>query len=389
MEGLLHIKNAVTPIIELVERGLKPNEVKEIVVKSLEPYFENKDVLEEFALDSCVPASITLSNLQNDQWFFEMFENCLAVYHTAKAKDPSNCYESIIWWQPQIAQSISTFWSVLNLEVDKNRLRNDEFLHECLRNIGALIEGITKPYLKALLSQIRIVREEKAVLRSIDALGLGEILNELIQKSGFPLLFSPPPYDVPLNQWRNIAYHNTARTQGEEITCWYGKPPRIREIRLTRNELLNVVEKVYKVFVVCKLADSIFTLDNGPEIFKDTKFTEIREEAGFLDFAAGLASQGFEILEYSKNDQVAMLIIRDRTSLDPDNRRVHATQFLFPLWILSNSKNLIVEYREQNGSPNLRVKTTADLCAKVFHGELDILAIPREMEIFDLRKAVE
>lgn len=374
-----------SPFLKMIESGLKPEDIKEAVIESLEPYFENKDILEQFSIRCLVPESINILKLQKDSWVFGMFEKCLATYRSAKSKDSQNYFESCALWQPQILQSLSKYWSVLHLEVDKNNLEIEEFLHECLRNIGDIIEGLTKPYLKALLHQIWIANGIKAVFKDIDSLDLGIIVSELIKKSGYASFFKPPPWNITLNQWRNIAYHHTAKIENSEIICWYGKTPNIKEIRLSRTELLQVVHTVFNVYRAIKLAHTLFFIDNVKEINRLSPPVEVRDEAEFLNFATGLASQGFEIVEYKKNVDEAKLVVKDASNLNPDQRRSHASQFLFPLWLLTKSKHVIIEYREKDNTPNLLVSVNSTICEKIYNQELEPLALANMMEMVNLK----
>lgn len=374
-----------SPFLKMIESGLKPEDIKEAVIKSLEPYFENKDILEQFSIRCLVPESTNLLKLQKNSLVFGMFEKCLATYSSAKSKDSQNWFESCALWQPQILQSLSKNWSVLHLEVDKNNLEIEEFLHECLRNIGDIIEGLTKPYLKALLHQIRIANGVKTVLKDIDSLDLGKIVSELIQKSGYAGLFMPPPWNITLNQWRNIAYHHTAKIENSEIICWYGKTPNIKYIRLSRTELLQVVHTTFDVYRTIKLAHTLFFIDNIKEINRLSPPVEVRDEAEFINFATGLTSQGFEIVEYKKNIDEAKLVVKDVSNFNPDQRRFHASQFLFPLWLITKSKNMIIEYREKDNTPNLLVSVNSTICEKIYNQELEPLALANMMDMVDLK----
>jgi len=97
-------------------------------------------------------------------------------------------------------------------------------VHECLRNIGDLTEGLIKPYLKVLLRQIKIGDGIEGLVENINTLDLGQIVNELIQNDYTDLLV-PAPWNIRLNQWRNIAYHHSAKIVDNKIVCWYGIPP--------------------------------------------------------------------------------------------------------------------------------------------------------------------
>lgn len=376
-----------SPLLKMIESGLKPEEVKEGVIESLEPYFDNKDILEQFAIDVLVPESINLLKLQKDNWFFRMFEKCLATYRSAKSKDPQSCLESCELWQPQILQSLSKYWSVLYLEweVDKSNLEIEEFLHECLRNIGDIIEGCTKPYLKTLLHQIRIADGIKTIVGDIDSLDLGTIVSELSQKSGYGDLFMPPPWNIRLNQWRNIAYHHTAKIENSEIICWYGRTPNIKEIRLSRSELLQVVQTTFDGYRTIKLAHTLFFIDNLKEINIFSPTVEVRDDAKFLNFATALASQGFEIVEFKKSGDETKVVVQDVSNLNPDQRRAHASQFLFPLWLFTKSKQVTVEYREKDNTPNLLISVNSTICEKIYNQELEPQALARMMKMVDLK----
>lgn len=116
-------------MFEIIKLGLKPKEIKKFVIETLEPYFENRDVLDEFAIETLIPESITLLRLQRDKRFFEMFKKCLFTYRSAKVKDPQASFKSCVIWHPYVLNSVSEFWSVLHLEVDKGVLEVEEFLH--------------------------------------------------------------------------------------------------------------------------------------------------------------------------------------------------------------------------------------------------------------------
>ena len=371
----------------MIELGFHPNEIKEAIIESLSPYFENKDVLEKLAIDILVPESINILRLQRNKGFFIFFEKCLSAYRLAKLKDSKSCFESCAIWKSQIIQSLSEFWSVLCLEVDKNTLEIEEFVHECFRNIGDFTEGLIKPYLKVLLHQIKIGDGIKTSVENINSLDLGQIVNKLIQ-NGYTDLLMPAPWNIRLNQWRNIAYHHSAKIVDNKIVCWYGIPPNIKTVQLFRNELLQIVDTISNILKPLKLAYTLFFIDHAQEIekFLISDETEIREESEFICFASGLASQGFEIVEYKKSSEEAKLTVKDLSDMNPNERKIHASQFLFPLWDMTRSKRMVVEYREKDNTPNLLASADSTICEKIYNGELELSALAKTFEWVDLKK---
>ena len=235
-------------ILKLIEQGFTPDDIKEGVIQSLSPFFENKELLKTFAIQQLIAESITLEKIKEDGRFVDVLKQSLLIYRLAKEKEPVRCYESITLLEPSIAQSQSKFWSMLNLEVDKSNLTIHEFLHECLRNIGDFVEELAKPYLQSLLLQVRINEKKENLLKNVDQIDLGDVIDELIQKTNFNDFFSPAPWNIRLNQWRNIARHGSAKIEKNQIVCWYGKTPKIREVRLSRDELMAAVKTIYLSF---------------------------------------------------------------------------------------------------------------------------------------------
>jgi hypothetical protein len=313
------------PYFEMIRQGLKPEEIKQHVIESLVPYFDHKEILEQFAIEALIPESINLLKLQKDKSSFKMFQECFCTYRLTKGKDSQHCFESLAQWQPQILQSLSKFWSILYLELDKNTLEIEEFLHESLRNIGDIIEGLIKPYLKILLHQIRISNGILAARETIDSLDLGTVVDELIKTGQLTDHLMPPPWSIRLNQWRNIAYHHDAKIENNEIICWYGTKPNIKQIRLQRHELLHAVHTIYGVYGPIRLAHTLFFTDNLMEITKFHMLIEERQEAQFLTFFSGIASQGFEIIEYRNSLDETKVVVKDVSDMDPNQRRFHAS----------------------------------------------------------------
>jgi hypothetical protein len=96
------------------------------------------------------------------------------------------------------------------LEIQKNTLENEEYVFECLRNMGAIIEGLIKPYSKVFIHNVRIANGVKTTPYNINSLNFGAIVKELIEKSDCSDLFVLTSKKIQLNQWRNIAYHHSA-----------------------------------------------------------------------------------------------------------------------------------------------------------------------------------
>ena len=198
MERYQKIIASTSPILKLIEQGFTPEDIKEGVIESLNPFFKNKELLKTFAINQLIAESITLEKIKEDGRFIDVLKQSLLIYRLAKEKEPASCYESIALLESSISQSQSKFWSMLNLEVDKSKLTLHEFLHECLRNIGDFVEELAKPYLQSLLLQVRINEKKRNLLNNVDQIDLGDVIDELIRKTQFNDFFSPRALEYPL-----------------------------------------------------------------------------------------------------------------------------------------------------------------------------------------------
>jgi hypothetical protein len=377
-------ENFLTKAIEL---GINPQEIKDAVIETLGPYFEDKELLIKYSINLLVPQFINLMKIQQDDWSFEIFENCYHTYRMAKNQDRSKCFESMAFWHSDILECISKFWTIFNLEQDKDMLENDEMVFECFRNIGDIIEGLSKPFLKNLLSQINIIDGSLFEFSDINYLDLGGIVNELIQRCNYQQLFMPPPWDIKLNHWRNIAYHHNYKIRDDEITCWYGKGRKKIKIIIPKKEMMIIVKKIFNCFMVQRLAYDLFFIDNIASIEKylSNQQPNIRFEALFLNVAAAISSQGFEIVDFMKSPDKSKLTVKDRTNLDPLERSAHASQFLYSLWFITKSRKMIVEYWEKDGTPKYLFELDSDICEMIRKGDKKFCDIANEMAFVNLK----
>lgn len=373
------------PLLHMIKMGKAPDEIKEAVIDSLSPYFENKDILEKYAINLLVSESINLLKLKKNSWYYDYFKKCLLTFRSAKIKDSHACFESCAYWQNEINQCVSEHWSLYYLEVPKNTLEIEEYIFECLRNIGAIIEGLIKPYSKVFIHNVKIANGVETTPYHINSLNFGVIVNELIEKSDCSDLFVLTSKKIPLNHWRNIAYHHSARIENNKVMCWYGKSSNLQYIRFTKEDLLQIVHDIYKIYTVLNLAHTLFFVDNINEILKFSPPDEVREEADLLNFIVGLNSQGFEIVKFDKNDKEAIVVIRDVSEMPTYKRLSHVSQFIFQLWIITHSNQLIIEYHDNKNTPCFRLSSNSEICEKVYSGDLDELVLHKTMEIIDLK----
>lgn len=340
-----------SPLLHFTEHGMTPNQIKQGIVELLSPHFTNQDVLNQLAIELLVADAVNILKFEGDAWALAMFANILDEYRQAAALDKNACFEGCASWEGRIQHGLSEYWSGFYLEADKDDLPLEEFKYEVFRNVGMVIEASLQPLLKELLLQVRIRRGKVNPQVGLETLDLGLAVGELFDTSGYPELFAPPPWRIRLNQWRNMAQHHKTRIENGIIVGIYGKGSNEREVRFKRDELLDALKRIYSIFFVVKTARSIFLIDNISEFQPraKTKNIEVRVDAKILQLAAAIATQGFELIDISLGEKAVVIIVRDKTSIPPQQRMFHAAQSVYPAWLRFPAEEIKVDYLDNSG----------------------------------------
>jgi hypothetical protein len=340
---------------DLFAAGITPDDLKSALVAQFAPYFEKDEALHQYVIERMVPAAASLSSIAEQRWAMGLFQDALRVQRNALRTNRPASLQCLSNHLETVNNALTIFWSQYHLRRDIDALNLEEFVHEVLRIIGTIIEGPVKPLLYYLVHQARITRGAHPTSEVIRALTLGNLVEELLQQATDPrhLTFS----GLRLNQWRNIAQHLTARVRGHTIVCEYNDGQ--AQVELHRSELRQVLVEILAAYKALKVAHSVVFFDCVDEIYAGGMLPqpELRAEASLVVLVSALASQGFEVLQYAWTPEQSRLVVRDVSTLDPDRRRVHSTQFVIPLFFERPAEELIVEYWERDGTPSLR--TTA------------------------------
>jgi hypothetical protein len=355
----------------LIEAGLSPSEIKSSIIEILHPYFKNKALLAEYAVELLPGEAFRVARIQQDPWTEKVFNKLSDIYRLAEAADPGACYKACAESERDILAAASYHWSQLYLEIDKAELPLEEFRHEAFRNIGALIESYLFPHLTDLLVHVRIARGKKAEYSQISRLKLGNIVNELYRSICMPEIVAPPPWGIHLNQWRNIAQHHRTRVSGQMIYGYYGEAPNEREIKLTRDELLYVLQRIYSICEVANTTRTLFVIDNIKKI--EINLPEdliLRKDAFILSLATTIATQGFELTDLQLTENLAVATISELTDAAPEGRRIHASQFVYPIWCKVQKEIVIVNYLDREGKKRLTTEAQGVDCKRIAEGEI-------------------
>ena len=374
-----------SPLLQMAEMGMSPEEMKQAVVDTLGPFFENPDIAGDLAVPALVGDAVNAWLLERDPWALDMCRRCLDLHRSAQDVAGEESVRACAIWEPAVCHGLREHWSAFHLEVSKDNLAINEFRYAMLDNLGAVIEAGLGPHLRELLHQVRLRDGVANAEHGLQRMTLGEVVQELGETSGFPELVAPPPWRLRLNQWRNIAKHHSSQVDGDTIVCWYGRPPSLKEIRLTRDELQTVAVRIVSVFRAVKLARTIFFIDNVEVARTFLPDVDIPLETELLNFSCAIATQGFEVVHARVTEEEASVTVKDASHLDPERRRLHASQFVYPLWLHTSCPRVVVEYQERDGTPSLVTTAWAEDLDRVARGEVGFSELSNLTEMADLK----
>lgn len=365
-QSILRGVRAFSTLLQAYEAGYTTEDIKSTVMEMLMPEFKNATMLDRYGIDLLTVEAVNVTKIRNSDWASKLFDQCLHIRRQHLANDVNDCARTCALWEEHIGKALSLYWSAVHLEHKKTDLPLDEFAYEIFRNIGSLIEGTLQVYLKELLHIAQRAQGESVNFIDIDALDLGKTVRLLGEKAGIESYLTLSPWNVPLNQWRNIAQHYAMNSNGSSIICHYGARHQ-HSITLTRSELLDVARSLFLLFSTMRTAHTLFALDHADVLAVHCKGFVRKPADTQFQFVVGAASQGFEVVELDISEDCARAVLADVTAQDPDTRSIHASQFIYPLWTATRSKRLIIDYRSKAGIITLRTIATAEDCKKVFN----------------------
>ncbi|WP_207301937.1 hypothetical protein [Rhodocyclus tenuis] len=353
----------------MAEAGVKPEEIKQFVIDTLLPYFENHDVVKELAIDVLAPEVVNLYKTKLNPSAEAAFRFVLQLYRRAKHSNENASLTACADAEGDITAGLAHYWSCMYLEQEKADLEIHEFAFECFRLMGTLIEACIQPFLRDLLRQTRITRGKSPTLPT--NMSLGNLVGELFDTLDFPELIAPSPWGIRLNQWRNIAQHHRTRVEAERIVGTYGEHPNEQEVSLSRSELMGALRAISAILNSIKLARTIYFIDNLQQLKPLLREINVREDARLFSLVTAISSQGFRVSNIHLSESEATLELIDLQT-PSEQRVIHASQFLLPLWAETERASLKVVYGNQTGDYVAEFETTGEACSSLDRKETTI-----------------
>lgn len=357
---------------KLYEDGGTQKEIKKQIVTTLQPFFSNREILNEIAINILVPDYINLNRLREKYTDIDKdIKVILSTYSDALSTNSELVYKTISELVPEIVETGNKFWSFVHLERDKSDMELYEFAKESFENIEDIIEGIMKAQIIEHIAINRIIRKKPFELSKIKSTKLGVLIQELIQQSPYPKLFMTQPDGIKLSDWRNIAAHKSYQVQTDSVHCRFGSGTNETSFYLSREELFNRVNQIVRMLEVLNLSHKFFGFDNiykiQPRQETDQNTTAGRDEIWLLIFISSICSQGFEVLKFNyEADGKALMVVKDLTEQDPQMRGIHTSQFIYQIWLETRAREISIEYMLRDGQLYLRSSSNSEVCEKIY-----------------------
>lgn len=341
---------------DLVDQGYEFDEIRENVIQVLDPYFENKMVLEEYIThDQFLSFFSFIVLYHSDEIFSKYLLEVINCYRRAFKKDKEKTTEIILSTAELMSQKENIMWTVKN-DIP-NRVKGDiyDVVYSYMKYLGDSLEigmkcKLAELYTILTISMGRGVTDYDKILNT----KFGVIVQSLIDKKIFSSILITSFPKIRLSDWRNISYHSSYEIDGENIVCTYGRNN--ENFTLTVEKLENCTAEIIKFCNIIDIGRRIFIYDNMNSLdslneeqveFDDRKDMKIKQlEISFL-------SQGFKIKKNEIGNQYVKIFITDlkRDGLSEEEeikREIHCTQFLFKIWEKFSLENIEIIYSGKN-----------------------------------------
>ncbi len=359
------------PFQEMAKAGIDSDEIKKQIITILNPFFENENLLNDFALDSLPPEADNCMLLKQNPNSFALFKNVLEIYRDAKKTNPEACYEACAAMEFEVSEGLKIYWSTVHAEASKDDLGLSDFAFESFRQIGTIIEACIQPILKELRFILKVSRNKEFDFTK--GVEFGGIVDELKSSDKLSRHLTFTKDDILLNQVRNIAQHLNFQIQQNMINVSYKNGE--KKASLSRGELDNLLEDILSTFNAVRLARVIFNVDNilGISNYINTR-REHRDDQILFSIISGLMAKGYQCSSLvTQSEYIQIELIEQQT---PTRKRaLAAMHYLSNVWKYSQKDRLKFSYLDKAG---------AYLVESILDKESGLKLINKEISVEDL-----
>jgi hypothetical protein len=364
------------------KEGYSPEELKATVLIFLEPYFENKTLLHQYATHNQILSIFSYIVLYySDETFAESMKEIINCYRKAYLNDSNQVEDIIISTADLMGQKENLMWTVKSNT--PNEVSEDiyETTYSYMKHIGDCLEIGLKYRIFELCAMVEISYNHNIDYGNILNTNFGVAIQRLIDKNMFNKILITEPNGIKISDWRNIAYHHTYDILDSNIICKYGKKGYSFIISL--DELRDYAGKIIKVCNIVDIARRIFLFDNR-EIFanhlnEDTIHVSDRETMKIGQLKTSMLSQGFKLMDCQVKQNNINAHIQDLkrsgtlTADEKIQREIHCTQFLYNIWDKFETDIVKITYYDSATRNLYEYSVNGEVCQDIATGILEFM----------------
>lgn len=364
---------------DISKQGYTPDELKEVVITFLEPYFENKSILVKDAMQSYFLSIFSfIAIYYTDSSFAQGLLEILMCYRKAYSSNTEQVKNIVSATADLMGQKENLMWTVKSNTPNEISRDIHDATYSYMKHIGDVLEISAKHEIVELYAVLEISLGNDIDYEMIRKRDFGVIIQSILDKNCFIKILKTFPNNIKLSDWRNIAYHHTYEIQSDKIKCYYGKKGSNFEISLA--ELQNYSIAVIKSCNIIDIARRIFLLDNYEivsNINKDLISVHDRDVMRVGQLRTAFLGQGFKLIDLNINDECEEAMIVDlETNLELSDekklqRQIHCTQFLYNIWVEFPAKRISIVYCDNTEKGRFRYSIEGVICQKISKGLIE------------------
>lgn len=290
-----------------IKGGNDNNELTSVVYDEFKKFFTHtnslKRVLEQgmFIYDYMFYAK----NFK-DSIFEEILLTLVSCFNDAKKISRTKSKELINEWQSNISIGSKNLSEICWLEEDKSKIKRlDIYTKICFRELGDIIEGTIKHYIKFFYGCYLINSENDIdVLDTINNISLGVCISNLSKyNKDFEIIYKHCFLGINLNQWRNISNHNSyvSDEKVDRIKVTYGINNK-KELEIGREQLAQILITTNAINYLHKIAYTIILADNLDMMKIDTKKLRFSNDTIVAQIIESSLAFGFKMKNFKKKE---------------------------------------------------------------------------------------
>lgn len=372
-------------LIDAAKQGYSPDDIKEAVVKVLQPFFTHKDVLNNYACDSQILSAFEFFvRYYKESEFSQGIKEVTDCYKNVNANYTQESWNIILSTYAVMVEDENKMWSIRNSKLNLQEDDSYEKMVQIFQRIGNVLEVSVKHNVQELYALIYLQHKGRVDYEKIRKQDFGVIISNILDKEMLKSVLRIEPCEMKLSDWRNIAYHHTYALDNDGyINCTYGKG-NLNNIKMSMLELESYLHKIIRASNVLNIARCIFIFDFIDNIPKDQPLEDasIRQAIKREQFRISLLSQEFKLGNVFLNENEVEIDMHDlNLNADQKGRIVHCSQLLLNTWNIWKRKLICINYIANNGRKVCCVYVDGKICKAIYEGKEDITYLTNKFQI--------